>query len=156
MRLSANTYVALLAVSAIVYGLVVGLLIGDEDSIRAAGVAYGVVILVLLFGWCKAHVREAGIKEPSLSAVMCAFFNVIGVVTYFYRGFGAKEGTKKTFKALLVLIVMLALYVGATMIAEVTRGDNEISLQELQTSSILTALTFRPLYPPTKRHSVTS
>lgn len=61
---------------------------------------------VILFGWCKAHVRISNIREPAGSAVLCALIGIVGVPLYFFRAFGFKKGIQGTIKAFVVLALI--------------------------------------------------
>ena len=66
---------------------------------------------ILLFGWCKSHVKVSQIKEPFGSAIICALIGKIGVPLYFFRAFGIEQGVIKTFWSLLFFIICIVIYI---------------------------------------------
>ena len=65
---------------------------------------------VILYGWCKAHVRASGLEEPTGSALLCGLFGIIGVPLYFFRAFGLKKGCIGTLKTVGFFVIVVGAY----------------------------------------------
>lgn len=109
-----NKILVLLLVSFVVAGIVENLSINGHRPAYELAVVHAIAIAILLFAWCKAHARFNNIAEPGLSAILTGLIAPIGVPLYFYRGFGFKQGSIKTLKAIgFFLAAMLVYEIGA-------------------------------------------
>jgi hypothetical protein len=60
------------------------------------------------YAWCLEHAKYYKIQYPSKSAFIVALFGPVGVLVYFFRGFGVKQGLVNTLKFIgFILIVFI-------------------------------------------------
>lgn len=72
-------------------------------------------VAVLLFNWCKAHARAAGVDAPAGYAPLCGLLPPLGVPLYFLRMFGWRRGGAGVLKAAAFYIAIAAGGVAANM-----------------------------------------
>ena len=109
-----NKILALLLVTFLVAGAIENFSLSDNRTLYELAVAHAFIVAILLFAWCKSHIQFNEINAPSSSALLVGLMAPIGVPLYFFRGFGFKDGSIKTVKAIVFLLVSMALYeVGA-------------------------------------------
>ena len=113
MLSAGNLYLIILVAVAAVCGAAEPLL---ED--RALSVPSAFAVMIILYLWCKAHVAQFRINEPSASATFCGLLNIIGVVVYFYRAFGLKSGSIKSLKAIVFYVFLSFLYSALAIFVE--------------------------------------
>ena len=111
-----NKYLIAIAISFVVAGIIEPFF--SIASQQGISLGHTGIIGILLFGWCKSHVKLHSIKEPAGSALMCGFLGIIGVTLYLFRAFGAQKGFIKTLLGILYLLLCLALYLLVTFITQ--------------------------------------
>ena len=105
-------YLIAIAFSFILSGIIEPLV--SMNSQQGVALGHMLVLAFLTFGWCKSHCKYSEIKEPKGSALMCGLLGIIGVLIYFFRAFGAKQGFKNTFLALVFVLLCVLLYTFST------------------------------------------
>jgi len=84
MRRAQRLLLSLLAAFAVM-GVLDALVPEARQPFTAFDFAKGILVVALLFAWCKADAAERGISPPKGAPVLVALFAPVGVPYYFLR-----------------------------------------------------------------------
>jgi hypothetical protein len=73
----------------------------------AFNLVYIVSTAILCLEWCSAHAEEHGIQPPAGSKILTVLFPPVGVVYYFFSGYGFKSGSLKILKAIFYFTALV-------------------------------------------------
>jgi hypothetical protein len=93
-----------------VSGLLDALYWTPNDPVGPTFIPHAFVIGAMCLLWCKGHAREAGIRLPSGSALICGLLPPIGIPLYLVRSMGWRRGGLSSAKALLTGVLAYGLY----------------------------------------------
>jgi hypothetical protein len=94
----------------VVAGVLDAVFWSPEDPLGPTFIPHGFVVGAMCFLWCKAHARNAGMKPPSGSALLCGLVAPVGIPLYLLRSQGWRKGWPRALKAILVGVAALVLY----------------------------------------------
>jgi hypothetical protein len=117
MKINSNKILILIILIALSFGFIEGI-IREPDPRGALFLPYMILMAILAFVWCKRHVKENGISEPTGSSFLCGMITIIGVPLYFFRAFGFKKGIIGSLKGLGFILSVAILYGLSKSIAE--------------------------------------
>jgi tetratricopeptide (TPR) repeat protein len=85
-----------------------------------------ILVSFFSYAWCLEHTEFYKIKYPSKSAFIVAFTGSIGVLIYFFRGFGLKQGLINTLKHIGFILIIFIVAFLALLVTDNSISENDI------------------------------
>lgn len=98
--------------SFVVAGAVEGMAKVDSEWLSVFVMLHTLLIAILIFAWCSAHVAENKIIPPVGSRLLAALFPPFGVPYYMLAGYGFKKGGVRLLKSILFFVLCVGSYNG--------------------------------------------
>lgn len=110
MAKESNLYLVGMIASFLFAGIIEGYF--DFDGINAsnASITHTVLLMFLIWGWCKMHAMENNIGDEGGYFLFAALIPLLGVPVYLVKFFGLKQGIIKILKAMVFSCILIVCY----------------------------------------------